>query len=106
MLRQNKRTKPGEYCVKRAMNIRSYTGRAFISKKTGALLRVTMGCRCWKNFRIAFQHYASIETWGRRYWTNPTTNFDCYAEWKESQRLLQNLESAARAASFRFRSRK
>ncbi len=44
--------------------IRSYTYVATISTITGKLLRITAGCRTWRDFDHAYRHYKIERWWG------------------------------------------
>jgi hypothetical protein len=49
--------KPDEKKFSFESNIRGFTYTAFIKKKTGRLMRITTGCRNWKSFEEARNHY-------------------------------------------------
>lgn len=65
-------------------NLRPYTYTAHLSAATGKLLRITAGCRTWKTFEQAENHYRGI---GKEY---PNGTF----QWKDST-IDNRLHSAA-----------
>lgn len=109
--------------VSRESNLRHYTYTARICKMTGRLLGVRAGCRRWKNFRDALDHYGVHEqAWRRspvacekwrndhgRAILNQAEGWKPYAVWfaerREARELLKKLRRDVQIIQRRIRRR-
>lgn len=102
--------------VARKSNLRSFTYSAYVSKKTGALLRIKAGCRTWYSFDDAIAHYSGDGRYAPSKWTDAElarkqVNFpsDYRREWAErfeARSILRNLRRDTAKVQRRIRARR
>jgi hypothetical protein len=78
--------------------IRDYTYTAYLSRETGKLLRITAGCRTWRTFAEAEQHYGSEE----KDWSDDQLEGRPYrwAARLEARRILDRLQTRVECRQF------
>lgn len=92
--------------IKIACLIRTYVYTATISNKTGKLLGIRAGCRRWKTFDEARNHYSGngrIPSWSDR---NVAEYPSKYAQRAEARAILDRLNNAVIVANAKIRRRK
>lgn len=90
--------------------IRNYTYTAHVSKATGRLLKITAGCRTWKSFELARDHYRGFGLGCG--WSDQAINDYSTSPWKrfahrlEARRILDRLDFEVGANQRRLREQK
>lgn len=86
--------------LKIVSNLRGYTYKARIDKRTGRLIDLRAGCRWWRSFAVAQQHYRGLGHDG----------LFQIAKWSDEEMASQlqrgNYETHARAFGARLEARK
>lgn len=96
--------------VTRALNLRNYTYRAYINRKTRRLYKIKAGCRTWYSIRKALDHYAEgvhAGSWCSRHVTTFNPKPEQVEMWRlEAVMLLRKLERDVLRHTRRMRARK
>ncbi len=99
--------------IERHSNLRAWTYTVHISEVDGRVLRVTAGCRTWKSFDIAQDHYRGDGPYIPRKWADEyitsrsdTMKFELRAYRWEARMILQRLQEAALVRGERIRAQR